>query len=42
LFEQLKTCNKDEAIAAIERLQKVRVMRIYNDVMNNIANDIKG
>lgn len=41
LFEQFKTCKKDEALCAIDRLQKVRVMRIYSDVMSSIANEVK-
>lgn len=41
LFEQFRTCNKDEALTAIDRLQKVRVMRIYSDVMQLLINEIK-
>ncbi len=40
LFEQLKSCDAEEALAAIKRLQKVRVMRVYNNEMQRIATEI--
>jgi hypothetical protein len=42
LFEQLAQCRGDRAEQAVKRLQKVRVMKIYADVLKDISTRIKG
>lgn len=37
LFDQLAECRGDDAVQAVKRLQKVRVMKIYADVLKDIS-----
>ena len=42
LFDQLAQCRGSNAALAVKRLQKVRVMKIYADVLKDISNRISG